>query len=254
MEDFTRWAKGFDQVMKSGVDSIWIMLGRNGSTKAEDTVVKIIKGLKWERKKQTWTYNVHGMRGVWWKVERGVSNQSVSEVVFFCWKGEVPKNLPESRVEVDAGTPLYIAAMGKVPVPTDDSLRTATPGDYEKLKGILGDASKKDSDDEREAKDGPAVELDDPGGLKKKYAKRMSGRALTRQPTADQLIPAFPFDSDPKGGIGDCSRKRPRCTLGLLRLAWQRLGGHGILGESLRGLRGHERRVPPVVVAATGAR
>ena len=47
---------------------------------------------------------------------RGMANSKTYEKAILCWKGKFPSGLPKDRQYVDAGSPLYVDTMGKVPV------------------------------------------------------------------------------------------------------------------------------------------
>ena len=195
--DFITWAKAMDSLMTPGVDMVWVFSGKLRSQ--ERLLEAEITKLKWEFKPVTLVYDPRTMRNMYWVRERGMANDGMSEVLFCCWKGKVPTTFPSHRKHIDAGSPVYYDVIHRVPVATEAELLWGSPGDRERLLAIMGA-------DPVEAADTAAVEEGEGEGQgqdgeeenkRRQYPKRLTGRALVRQPSAEQ-VPLFPLDNSPR--------------------------------------------------------
>lgn len=189
--DFQMWAKTMDSLMAPGTDMVWVFSGklRSQERQLEAEMAKF----KWEWKALTLVYDPRTMRMMYWVRERGMANAGMSEVLFCCWKGAVPK-FPSNRGHVDAGSPTYYDVMGRVPVASEAELLWGTPADRDRLLAILGTDA---ADTPADTAGGDEEEADEELERKRRYSKRHSGRALVRLPSSEQ-VPLFPLDNSPR--------------------------------------------------------
>ena len=192
--DFQMWGKTMDSLMTPGTDMVWVFSGKLRSQ--ERLLEAEMAKFKWDWKALTLVYDPRTMRNMYWVRERGMANAGMSEVLFCCWKGAVPK-FPSNRGHVDAGSPTYYDVMARVPVASEAELLFGTPADRDRLLAILGtDAADAPADtvgDDEEAE----TAADEEAERKRRYAKRHSGRALVRLPSSER-VPLFPLDNSPR--------------------------------------------------------
>ena len=193
--DFQTWARVMDALMTPGIDMVWVFSGKSRSQ--ERLLEAEMAKLKWEFKPLTLVYDPRTMRNMYWVRERGMGNAGMTEVLYCCWKGAVPK-FPSNRAHVDAGAPIYYDVMQRVPVASEGELLWGTPADRDRLLAIMGVDIPEAADTAAEPDPGSGPdEGADTAAAKRKYAKRHSGRALVRTPSSDQ-VPLFPLDNSPR--------------------------------------------------------
>jgi hypothetical protein len=195
LSDFQLWAKAQDALLTLGEDMVWVFSGKLRST--ERILEAEFQRLKWESKPLTLVYDPRTMRHMYWVRERGMGNAGMSEVLFCCWKGRVPRCFPSNCMHVDAGAPVYYDVMQRAQVASESELLLGSPADRDLLLALLG-ADSAGGDEEADAEEDAAEEPDGKSpASKRKYAKRHSGRALCRVSSSDQ-VPLFPLDNSPR--------------------------------------------------------
>ena len=141
----------------------------------ETTIEKLLSTMKWEYKEIRLTYCAKTMSEVgYWMRERGFANSGTSELMYFCWKGSMPKCFPNARAHVDIGSSAYLDTMAKVLVAGLGELTYVSSVDHAKAMLFMGIDSQK-------AEEGVADDNDrsDDEGKKRKYPKRNKGRSFT---------------------------------------------------------------------------
>ena len=94
--DFEDFLRAMDQIMKPGIDFLWVFAGREAGNPA--CVMKLLtaKGLSF--KPFYLNYDAKLMERYYWKRCRGLANSKSVEKLFLCWKGRLPPNMPKSEV------------------------------------------------------------------------------------------------------------------------------------------------------------
>ena len=192
-QDFRTWASAYDTIMKPNVDVAWVFSGKSRAN--EVNIEKILRDMKWEFKELRLVYDPSLMRALYWKRERGIANASSSETLFFCWKGNPPKNLPTNRLHVAPGEALYLDVMNRAPVATERDLSMVSKDQLEKMAATLGVDTAKGTSCDISEDDSSEESAGTP--KKRRYPARNKGRALLRQPSTD-MVPWFPLDNSPK--------------------------------------------------------
>ena len=193
--DFQMWAKTVDALIVPGEDMVWVFSGKLRATERllEQEFVK----LKWESKAFVLTYDPRTMRMMYWVRERGVANAGMTETLFCCWKGRVPRCFPSNRTHVDPGSPLYYEVVNRVPVASEAELLWGSPQARDELLAVMG-TDPAETGAEEPGEGPPSTDEKEPEShAKRKYPKRYTGRALYRVPSTDQ-VPLFPLDNSPR--------------------------------------------------------
>jgi len=192
-----RGHKAVNAIMVKNRDLAWVF---GGKVLSHERVFRdIFKTVKWECNVFYLLYDSKAMRDAgYYKRMRGVGNAGATELLFLCWKGQLPKDLAKNRLFVDKGSPTYVDYMTRVPVALPHEMMTV-PRDVKEATLAWGvSASVENFENEEQSDDDDADEQDaeDPSAQTRKYAKRNCNRALMRQVSNQDTI-WFPLDNSP---------------------------------------------------------
>ena len=112
--DLQLFVDTMSNIMKPGIDFCWLFAGK--LEQREKEIVEIIKKKHWKYKQFTTVMDYKALQKYYWRRQRGLANSHTVEKLFLCWLGPRPKHMPLERWYVDAGSPLYVEVMNKVPV------------------------------------------------------------------------------------------------------------------------------------------
>ncbi|CAE7650481.1 unnamed protein product [Symbiodinium sp. CCMP2592] len=188
-DDFEQFLGTWLRVHTKSQDFLFVLTGKVRSNEA--MIEKLLVKNKVNFKRLILCYDESQMRAAGYYTRlRGFCNSASSEVAFVGWSGKLPKLSQRSRVYVDPGTDVYSDVLQRVPVSDKADLNTCSAKDREELLKVCGVAAA-DNGDEEEAdqEDG-----EDDGPVKRKYAKRFSGKALFRAPSCPDDVVMFPLD------------------------------------------------------------
>ena len=204
-QDFERYVKSFSPLMLPGRDVLRVLGGRTDTNrgKLKRTLAKNFINMKVFHL----CYNTKQMMQYGhFKKQRGIANSRSHELLFLCYKGRMPKQLPKTRAHVDAGSPVFNEVVRNVPVLSQKShalvSREVRDASLQTMCGVdVVEAEGKDPehqdlppmDDEDAGTAGAeAATADAPKALVSAAIKK---RKLYRQLTGTE-VPWFPHDND----------------------------------------------------------
>lgn len=187
--------EAIDKILKPGIDVVWIFSGKVLSH--EKIIRDVMKGLGWSCKAFHVIYDSSGMKNAgYYKRARGLANAGAAEMLFLAWKGSLPRDLAKTRLHVDKGSATYVNYLTKVPVCSPGELALVSRDVKEATMAWSVAAAPKEGghDVSSESGSGEDHAVVEPETIRRKYAKRNSGRALLRQASKDEVI-WFPYDN-----------------------------------------------------------
>ena len=201
--DLERFVQTIDPLMHPHRDVLWVLVGRTESNLPK--VKKILNKFKMNIEMFYLCYNTKQMQQFGhWKRQRGIANSKSLEIALYAYKGGVPKNMPKSRMYVDAGSSLFNQVVKSVPVlaPQHQALVSKAVRETS-VTSMVGVPDIEDVVEQEKLwvlqEDDAGTGLHQPDGAegqdKALVAAQMKKRKLYRQLSGTE-VPWFPHDND----------------------------------------------------------
>ena len=188
-----------ENIAKPGEDFLWILAGSSEVAAKKIATALTQKGAQWKYKTYFFVYDRSQLGKYYWTRMRGLANSKTTEKAFLCWKGPTPKNMPNERQYVDAGSGLSVDTMLKVPVLAPKDLTFVDKEVREtsmKSMGGVADVAASAAGDMEEAMEPVAASAAEEGAAEPALVQHVKKRRLYRHTTGEELE-WFPLDNAP---------------------------------------------------------